>query len=73
MNYRLVKRAVIIAIVVGTLLNLINQHDALAGHTPFNWLKAILTYCVPFCVSLFSSWLAIKDAKTHSHDEEMPR
>ena len=38
------------AAVVGTILLLINQYDALFGTQPFNWLKAILTYCVPFVV-----------------------
>ena len=65
MNSQMIKRAIIIAIVVGTLLNIINQYDAFVGSSPFNWLKALLTYCVPFCVSLFSSWLAISDAKAN--------
>lgn len=38
------------AAIVGTILLLINQYDALFGDQPFNWLKAILTYCVPFAV-----------------------
>ena len=65
MNSQMIKRAMIIAIVVGTLLNLINQYDALMEDSSFNWIKALLTYCVPFCVSLFSSWLAIRDAKAN--------
>ncbi|NOH70262.1 hypothetical protein F0225_02755 [Vibrio pectenicida] len=65
MNSQMIKRAIIIAIVVGTLLNIINQYDAFVGSSSFNWLKALLTYCVPFCVSLFSSWLAIRDAKAN--------
>ena len=63
MNYIVVKRAIIIALVVGTLLNIINQYDAIFGALSLNWLKACLTYCVPFSVSLFSSWLANRDAK----------
>lgn len=38
------------AALVGTILLVINQYDALFGAQPFNWLKAILTYCVPFIV-----------------------
>lgn len=38
------------AALVGTILLVINQYDALFGDQPFNWLKAILTYCVPFIV-----------------------
>lgn len=63
MSYVVIKRALMIALVVGSLLNLINQHDALFGELTFNWFKACLTYCVPFGVSLFSSWLTSRDAK----------
>jgi len=63
MNYTLIKRAIVIALVVGTLLNIINQYDAIVGQATVSWLKAGLTYAVPFCVSLFSSWLASRDAK----------
>jgi len=65
MIYIIIKRAIVIALVVGTLLNIINQYDAIFADLPFNWLKACLTYCVPFSVSLFSSWLAHRDAQAH--------
>jgi hypothetical protein len=29
------------------VLNLINQGDALLGMVSINWLKLVLTYCVP--------------------------
>jgi hypothetical protein len=38
-------------LVVGTILNLINQGDALIGHLPVSWAKVALTYLVPFVVS----------------------
>lgn len=53
-------RSSIIAIFVGTLLNLINQGDQFFAGYNVNWLKVSLTYCVPFSVSLFSSWLIIR-------------
>ena len=48
-----VRRALITAVVVGTVLTAINQGDRiLAGDiTPVVVLKAALTYCVPFVVS----------------------
>lgn len=61
MNSTSIKRALVIAIIVGSLLNLINQYDALFMTAQFNGYKAILTYFVPFGVSLISSWLAEKD------------
>lgn len=45
-----------IAIVVGTVLNLINQGSALAGRSELSWLHLILNYCVPFCVAYYSAW-----------------
>lgn len=49
------RRSVTIAAVVGTLLNLINQGDALFGAASVNWLKALLTYIVPYCVSTYGA------------------
>ncbi|MFZ3032416.1 MAG: nitrate/nitrite transporter NrtS [Parvibaculum sp.] len=44
-------RALIVSIVVGTILNLINQGDALFTGAPLNWGKLILTFIVPYLVS----------------------
>jgi hypothetical protein len=41
------RRSLYVALVVGTVLNLINQGDALLGMVSINWLKLVLTYCVP--------------------------
>ena len=44
-------RAFRVALVIGTVLTLINQGDHLiAGMAP-DWIKMILTYMVPYCVS----------------------
>ena len=49
-------RALKVALLVGTALNLINSGDALlAGHLPPHAWKIPLTYLVPFAVSLYSS------------------
>jgi hypothetical protein len=47
----IMRRAVVVALVVGLLLNLINQGDALIAGRPLNWWKLILTFLVPYCVS----------------------
>lgn len=44
-------RALAVALVVGTALNLINQGDRLVSGGPIDWLKLALTYTVPFFVS----------------------
>ena len=48
-----------LALVVGPLLIIINQWDALFGDTPFNGWKAFLTVLVPYCVS---TWTAVSRA-----------
>ncbi len=47
------KRTLLIALVVGTVLFCINQLDVVihGGATRVVWLKAALTYAVPFVVS----------------------
>jgi hypothetical protein len=47
------RRTVRIALVVGTILTLINQLDVIAkgDATTLTWIKAGLNYCVPFIVS----------------------
>jgi len=48
-------RSVKVALVIGTVLNLINQGDALLGDAPVNWAKIALTYVVPYCVSTYGA------------------
>ena len=43
------------ALIVGTVLNLINQGDALLGMASINWLKLILTYCIPYVVCTYGA------------------
>ena len=49
------RRSLMAALVVGTILNLINQGDALLGMAPINWLKLVLTYCVPYAVCTYGA------------------
>jgi hypothetical protein len=44
-----------VALVVGTLLNLINQGDALYALSPVNWWKVAMTYMVPYLVSTYGA------------------
>ena len=48
-------RACIVALVVGTILLLINQFDALFGNADLRIVPAILTYCVPFAVFILGN------------------
>ena len=49
------RRSFYVAIVVGTILNLINQGDALFGAAQINWIKIALTYLVPYAVSTYGA------------------
>ena len=47
---KLLKTALGVAAIVGTILLFINQYDAILGDAPVRILSAMLTYCVPFIV-----------------------
>ncbi len=49
------RRSFGVALVVGTILNLINQGDALVAGDPLDWLKIALTYAVPYCVATYGA------------------
>ena len=49
------RRSLYVALIVGTVLNLINQGDALIGMASINWLKLFLTYCVPYAVCTYGA------------------
>lgn len=49
------KRSLCVALFVGTLLNLINQGDALFGAASLNVTKITLTYLVPYCVATYGA------------------
>ena len=55
-------RAFKMALIVGIILAIINHgdHIFLGTMTVTNWIKILITFCVPFCVSTVSSVLAIK-------------
>ena len=53
-----VKRSIIVALVVGTILNLINQGDSIISGGDISIAKALLTYMVPFCVSTYGAFCA---------------
>ena len=56
----IVTHSLLVAMLVGTLLNAINQGDAiLSGRSP-DWLKIALTFAVPFFVASFGAWSALR-------------
>ena len=55
----IVVRSLGVAVVVGTILNLINQGDRLTAGLPPDWGKLGLTFVVPFLVASFGAWSAL--------------
>jgi len=49
------RRSAQIALIVGTLLNLINQGDAFLGHGHVSIVKLVLTFAVPYCVATYGA------------------
>lgn len=52
---QVVKLGLRTALLIGSLLNLINQGDALFGSAPLVMGKLLLTYLVPYCVATYSA------------------
>ena len=43
------------ALVVGTILTSINHGDVIIKGESINYIKILLTYCVPFCVTTWGA------------------
>jgi hypothetical protein len=58
-----VRRAARVALVVGTVLAAINHGDRLlsANLDPALFAKILISFCVPYTVSTYSSFLALRD------------
>lgn len=48
-------RSAVVALIVGGILNLINQGDALLLGAPPNWTKLLLTFLVPYGVATYGA------------------
>jgi hypothetical protein len=61
-TWQSVRRSLIVAALIGTLLNAINQGpEILTGNWPV-WWKLILTYVVPFAVASYGSYAAFRSS-----------
>ena len=57
-----VRRSLIVALIIGTVLNAINQGpEILSGDWPI-WWKLVLTYFVPFAVASYGSYAAFRSS-----------
>ena len=58
-----------VALVVGTILGLINYGDRIFVHSDMSaedWIKLAVTYCVPYCVATYG---AVKYAMRHAREK----
>jgi len=62
MNKKNITTSLFVALVIGSLLNLINSYEVFAKgrFTSTNIIKITVTYIIPFCVSMYSSIKATK-------------
>jgi len=49
------RRSFYVALVVGAVLNIINQPEAIFGSAEINWTKLALTFVVPYCVATYGA------------------
>jgi len=54
------RRSLLVMLVVGSILNVINQGDALFHAGAVNMPKLFLTYLVPFCVATYGAATALE-------------
>jgi hypothetical protein len=60
-----VRRSLAVAVIIGTVLNAINQGpEIFSGHWPI-WWKLMLTYFVPFAVASYGSYAAFRSSERH--------
>ena len=55
-----VVRSMTVAVLIGTILNAINQGPELVAGQHVSLLKVVLTYVVPFCVASYGAYSAFR-------------
>ncbi|MBI1331239.1 MAG: hypothetical protein GC166_15190 [Alphaproteobacteria bacterium] len=55
-----VLRALLVSLVVGSILNVINQGDAMMDGRPIDIVKLLLTYAVPYFVASYGAYSAFR-------------
>ncbi len=55
LSRRIVKNAFKISLVVGSILNVINQGERILNGDTISWFHLLLNYFVPYCVASYSA------------------
>lgn len=64
LDVKSVSRAAKVSVVVGSILIVINHGDTIIQMRQPDWVKVLLTYVVPYCVSLWTS--IVKGLETYA-------
>ncbi|WP_216635549.1 nitrate/nitrite transporter NrtS [Croceicoccus bisphenolivorans] len=54
-------RSLVVALIVGSILNAINQGDKIAALDGIVWWRVTLTFVVPFCVASYGAYSAFRN------------
>lgn len=49
------RRSALVSLIIGTVLNLINQGDALLTGSDLSITKLLLTFAIPYCVATYGA------------------
>ena len=64
------RRSLVVALVVGSILNMINQWDGLFGDAALDVLRLCLNYVVPYLVATYGAVsMRRSSAQSHSADD----
>jgi hypothetical protein len=58
----ILRRSLIVALVVGTILNAINQGPEFLAVRPIILWKLAMTFCVPLCVASYGAYAALRNS-----------
>ena len=61
------RRALAVTLIVGSILNLINQGDRIFGTGQVDFPKLLLTFVVPYCVATYGAVSYRMRVSGHSH------
>ena len=57
-SWPVMRNSLMVCVVVGTILDMINQGEYITGDGPINWFKPGLTHCVPLSVATYGAFAA---------------
>lgn len=69
---RVYPRSARVSLLVGTVLNLINQPEWLFGMAPLHPFKFLFTYLVPFLVATYGAVAVVQARACHGRDHARP-